>query len=178
MIVVLLASCWRGGGATNDPQHDPPESPSFVARVQGLAELAHRTAALEPRLATALRRILALASEHERAALRDELRELADEVAQLAPRLRGARARGDDPVVLARIERELADAAVMLGKLREGLAYAHSVEELNAIADSRDEPSGAPVWPGWLDDPDRIDVVMSPVPRPTLLWRHHVIDVP
>lgn len=178
MIVLLLASCWRGGGATTDPQRDPPESPSFVARVQGLAELAQRTAALEPRLATTLRRILALASEHERTALHDQLQELADEVAQLAPRLRGARARGDDPSVLARIERELADAAVMLGRLREGLAYAHSVEELNAIADGGDEPRGAPAWPPWLDDPDRIDVVMSPVPRPTLSWRHRIIDVP
>ena len=155
---------------------EPAPAPSFVARVHGLVELQQRASVLETRLATALRRIMALANEDERIAIRDGLRELTGDAEQLAARTRGARTRGDDPAALARIEHQLAEADIMLGKLREGLRYARTVDELAALEQRGAEPP-APIHHAF-DDYDRIDVVMSPVPSPTLSWRRGVVDLP
>lgn len=128
-LLVLLAACWRGGEITMVGQ----EPRSFVARVHGLVELQRATEAVHGELATALHRILRLATEDERTAIRDELRVLAQETAQLAARARAARASGDDPVVLERVERSLAQAAVMLAQLHDGLLYARTLAELEEL---------------------------------------------
>jgi hypothetical protein len=133
LVVVLLAGCWRGAPLPA-PLATAADPPSFVARVTGLGELQRETAALAPKLDAALHRIFALATESERGAIRDELEDLAGDVAQLAARVRGARTRGSDPAALAAIERRLADASATLVNLRDGLHHATSLERLQAAA--------------------------------------------
>jgi hypothetical protein len=175
VVLVLLAGCWRNGAVTEGALPTSRQDPvSFVVRVNGLAELQRSTSTLEPKLATALRRILALASEAQRTTLRHDLGEIGREIAQLAARARAARERGDDPVAVERVQRKLSDAVATLAKLRTGLRYASSIEQLHAL-DNR--PTEQPVPPAW-DINDRIDIVMSPAHDPNRWRRGHVLDFP
>jgi hypothetical protein len=135
MLVVVLAGCWRGSPSSQAQapasltQHEPV---SFVVRVTGLAELQHGSATLGSKLTAARQRILGLADETERDVISDDLHTLADDVARLAERSHNARARGDDAAVLDQIDRSLTDAVTTLAKLRHGLRYANTLEQLQA----------------------------------------------
>jgi hypothetical protein len=155
LLVVLVAACWRGGATTEG--HEPR---SFVARVTGLSELQRGTEAVHAELATALHRILRLATEEQRTAIRDDLRALAHETTQLAARARAARACGDDPAVLDRVERRLSQATVTLAQLHDGLYYARTLAELEELERANDEP-----------EPLAYSRVMFAAPTPTLRWR-------
>jgi hypothetical protein len=174
LVLVLAAGCWRGAPPAA-PVAKPADPPSFVARVTGLAELQRETASLEPRLDAALRRIFALATEAERSVIRDDLEDLASEVAQLSARTRGARTRGTDAAELAVIQRKLADAGETLLKLRDGLHHATSLERLQAIAKQPTERR-LPIDDAFLPT-DRVDLVYSPAQAPSR-WYHEHFDRP
>jgi hypothetical protein len=125
--VLLLAACWREPAPRTRPEV------SFVARVHALADLRARTDALAPELDVAMQRILGLASEAERAALRDDLAALDAEVAQLRQIARAARERGDDPDLLASIETKLARATISLATLHDDLLHAKTLAEQEAF---------------------------------------------
>jgi len=179
VVLVLLAACWRGGGPVSEMRgvsSAGPDAVSFVVRVHGLAELQRNTAALEPRLASAVRRILGLANEAERIAIRDALRELARDVVELAAQARGARQRGDDPVAIRAVERKLGDAVATLAKLRQGLHHASTIEELQALAQRPVEPPSSLDW--YDPDAGRVDLVLSPSPMHGARWHRHDFDRP
>lgn len=132
VVIASLAACWRGT-PTRDVTLGAQDPISFVARVNGLGELERKSDALERRLATAKHRILRLATESERVAIRDSLDAVAEEVAQLEVTARVARTRGDDRAVLDKIDRQLAEATAMLDKLGEGLIYANTIADLQAL---------------------------------------------
>lgn len=159
LLLVLVAACWRGGATTHGP-----EPRSFVARVTGLAELRHGTEAVHAELATALHRILQLTTEDQRTAIRDDLHALAHETTQLSARARAARACGDDPLVLDRVERRLLQATVTLAQLRDGLYYAKTLAELEELerVEARAEPLA-------------YSPVMFAAPTPMLRWRRTTI---
>ena len=161
LLLVLVAACWRGGTATTHGS----EPRSFVARVTGLAELQRSTEAVHAELATALHRILRLATEEQRTAIRDDLRALAHETTQLAARARAARASGDDPVVLERVEYRLSQATATLAQLRDGLYYARTLAELEELERASDRPA----------EPLAYSRVMFAAPTPTLRWRRAAI---
>jgi hypothetical protein len=181
VVVVLLAACWRGGGPVSEGTRgvsaaERRDAVSFVVRVHGLAELQRSTAALEPKLAAAVHRILRLANEAARLALRDALRALARDVVELAARARGARLRGDDPIAIRDVERKLGDAVATLAKLRQGLHHANTIEELQALTQRPIEP---PPALGWYDvDAGRVDLVLSPSPAHSARWHRHDLDRP
>ena len=160
VVVVLLAGCWRAGADAREPVPVVSESPvafverapTMVERAHGLAALEHETAALDPMLHSAHERILALTNESERYSLRVELHELGASIARLRARARVARVRGDDAAILDDVERQLSEVAVALTKLRHGLRYANTVEELQAFR---------PIEPVPRTD-DRVDVVLTP----------------
>jgi hypothetical protein len=127
--LVLVAGCWRGVAA---PMTRAPEPLSFVVRINGLADLQRSTAVLETKLATATQRFLGLADEAQRDALRDDLRMLADDLAQLAARVRTVRMRGGNTTALYELDRRLAVATITLAELRHGLRYATTLEQLQA----------------------------------------------
>ena len=141
VILVVLAGCWRGGEAARSSD---VEQPSFVMRIHGLAELQRSTAAVEPKLSTATDRIFGLVDEAQRDTLRDDLRVIADEVDRLAVRARTLRARGGNRFALDHIDRKLDDAVVTLAKLRHGLRYANTLEELQAY-----QPVDPAARAGW-----------------------------
>lgn len=132
VVSASLAACWHGGGAPARTEHSA-QPLSFVARVNGLGELQRKADALESKLAVTLRRILRLGTEQERVALHDDLGSLTDEVAQLAVTARVARERGDNPAVLDRVDAKLAEASTSLAKLGEGLSYASTFADLEAL---------------------------------------------
>jgi hypothetical protein len=129
-MLLVLAGCWRGSAPAPSTQVEQPLS--FVVRVNGLTDLERRAATLAPRLAAATDRFLGLADEAQRDALRDDLRVLAEDVAQLVVGARTARTRGDNAAALDQVDRKLADAFAMLAKLRHGLRYANTLEQLQA----------------------------------------------
>ena len=136
-IVASLASCWREAPPPSAPQ------PSFVARVNALAELRRSAEALEPRLEAAMHRILGLASDRERDAIRLDLDGLDHEIALIARYVDAARARGDDPRTLDDVDQKLARVRLGLANLREELAHAKTLAERAALKkiddDSHDE---------------------------------------
>ena len=127
VILVLLASCWRGGDAVTEPQ------PSFEQREQALRELRRRVEALAPKLEYVLQRIVGLSSEVERTAIRDDLARLDRELAALADYAADARTRGDDPAALDVIQRKLEHATLALAQLHDELRYAKTAEERDAL---------------------------------------------
>ncbi len=131
VVSASLAACWHGGATTGTERSEQPLS--FVARVNGLTELKRKTEALEPRLSAATHRVLRLSTETERVAIGDDLNALTDEVAHLTATARVARKRGDNPVVLDRVDAKLAEAAASLTKLGEGLSYANTFADLEAL---------------------------------------------
>lgn len=133
VVSASLAACWHGGGAPATTEIRQRQPLSFVARVNGLAELQRKTEALEPKLADAHHRILRLGTEKERVAIRDDLGAITDELGQLAVTARVARERGDNPFVLDGVDAKLADANATLAKLGEGLSYASTFADLEAL---------------------------------------------
>jgi hypothetical protein len=133
VVSASLAACWHGGGATTTGELSEQHPVSFVARVNGLGELQRKSDALEARLAAATHRILRLATETERTAIGDDLSTLTDEITHLAATARVARKRGDNPVVLDRVDAQLAEATASLAKLGEGLSYANTFADLEAL---------------------------------------------
>jgi hypothetical protein len=129
LMLVLVAGCWRGGPAPTTTLEEPV---SFIVQVNGLAELERSTAVLETNVAIATKRLLGLADEAEREALRADLRMLADDLDRLAARARTAHARNADAAALAQIDRKLADATIALANLRHALRYAKTLEQLQA----------------------------------------------
>jgi hypothetical protein len=138
LLLMVLAGCWRGGAAAPSIEAEPP---SFVVRLNALADLQRRTAALAPRLAAAAQRIFGLIDEAQRTRLRHDLRALADDVDGLVVSARTIRARGadaatrdhvDPAAALDEIDRKLTDARGTLAKLRHGLSYANTLEQLQA----------------------------------------------
>ena len=160
VVVVLLAGCWRAGADAKEPvviERDRSvafveRAPTMVESVHGLAALVHETVALDPQLHGAQERILALTNESERFSIRVELQELDASIARLRARARVSRVRGDNAAVLDEVERQLSEVAVALTKLRHGLRYANTVEELEAVR---------PIEPVPRTD-DRVDVVLTP----------------
>ena len=136
LLVLLLVGCWR-----QPAQRTQPEL-SFVARVNAIDELQRRTNSLAPKLDVTEQRIHGLASEAERAALHDDLNALEQETAQLSRMARDARERGDDPLVIARIERKLQYAVLGIGQLREDLHHARTREEQEAFEELKKKVEG------------------------------------
>jgi hypothetical protein len=133
VVTLTLGACWRGSASTQPPQ------PSFIARRNALIELRRSVNALSPRLELAVNRIVGLASEAERDAIRQDLVELEHDVAELSRYAVDARTRGDTSTLLANIERDLEGAALMLVNLRDELRYAKTAAELSALDElSRD----------------------------------------
>lgn len=139
VIVVLLASCWRGGNRVTEPQ------PSFVARKQALAELQRNVDAFVPKLDYAMQCIVGLASEAERESIGQDLARLEHELIALVDYAADARTRGDDPAVLATVQRRLEQAALALTDMRVELRYAKTTAELEALdALSREQEETGP----------------------------------
>jgi hypothetical protein len=131
VVSASLAACWHGVPTRTEIGEQQPLS--FVARVNGLSDLQNKTEALEPKLAATLRRILRLGTEEERVAIQDQLGTLRDEIAQLALTARVARKRGDNPAVLDRVDARIAEAEAGIAKLGEGLSYANTYADLEAL---------------------------------------------
>ena len=137
VVTASLAACWHGSGPSTGTEISEQQPLSFVARVNGLTELQRKTEALEPRLAAATHRILRLATEGERVAIRDCLSTLTEEVDQLRRTSRVARTRGDNSHVLDSLDAKLTDAMASLTKLGEGLSYANTIADLEALENRR-----------------------------------------
>ncbi len=131
LVLVMLASCWREPARHNEPEL------SFVARINALAELRRSVDELGPKLEATMQRILGLASEAERDAIRQDLNALDEEVARLAQISTASRARGDDPQVLDEIDRKLAQAMLGLANLRDELLHAKTLAEERALEEQR-----------------------------------------
>lgn len=131
LVIVMLAACWREA-----PRRTEPEL-SFIARVNALAELRRNVDELEPKLEAVMHRILGLASEAERDALRQDLNALDVEVARLADVADASRARGDDPAVLDEVDRKLEHAELGLANLRDELLHAKTIAEERALEEQR-----------------------------------------
>src|SRR5687768_12714835 len=125
--LVLVASCWR--------EAPPPPTPtlSFVARVSALDELHRGTQAIARRMDLTVHRILALASEADREALRADVVALERDVAHLVRVLETARRGGEDRALLAGYARQLRDAHTRVTQLREELRHARTIEEQEAF---------------------------------------------
>jgi hypothetical protein len=127
LAVALGASCWR--------ESPPPPAPtlSFVARVNALAELRRGTQAIARRMELTMQRILGLASEAEREAVRADVAALERDVAHLIRVLETARDGGEDPALLAGYATTLRDARVRVAQLREDVQHARTLEEQEAF---------------------------------------------
>jgi hypothetical protein len=131
LVIVVLAACWREAPPRTEPEL------SFVARVNALVDLRRNVDALEPKLEAVMHRILGLASEAERDAIRQDLSALAVDVARFADIADASRARGDDPVVLDEIDRKLERAELGLANLRDELLHAKTIVEQRALDEQR-----------------------------------------
>ena len=146
LLVLLLVGCWREPARRSEPEL------SFVARVNVLTELRQRVDALGPELEVTMQRILGLASEAERAAIADDLAALELEIARLSRIARDARGRGDNPELLADVERKLGYATRGLANLREDLLHARTQAEQEAFEELKKKVEGT------LDDEVRIRI--------------------
>jgi hypothetical protein len=126
-------ACWRGEARV------VPVQPSFVARVDALGELRADAEALQQRLDLVQQRILWLASEAARKALRQDLADLDRDVMQLWRYAAAARERGDDPVVLEGVQRTLRQAASAVADLRQDLLHARTLAEQEALDSQREQ---------------------------------------
>lgn len=126
LALAMLAACWRGSAAME------PAQPSFIARRNALIELRRSANALSPKVELVAQRIIGLSSELERAAIRDDLVELAREVAELSRYSLDARSRGESPMLLDAVDRDLERTALVLVNLRDELRYAKTTAELAA----------------------------------------------
>ena len=106
LVLVLVTSCWR------ESSPPPAPKPSFVARVSALGELRRSTPALARRMELTMQRILGLASEAEREAIRADVAALERDVAHLIRVFETARNGGEDPALLAGYAKQLQDARV------------------------------------------------------------------
>lgn len=131
LVLVVLAACWREA-----PRRAEPEL-SFIARINALAELRRNVDELEPKLEAVMHRILGLASEAERDAIRQDLNALGIDVARLTDVADASRDRGDDPAVLDEIDRKLAHASLGLANLRDELLHAKTIAEERALEEQR-----------------------------------------
>jgi hypothetical protein len=122
-----LAGCWRGGDSSE------PALPSFIARRNAIAELHRNADAIPPQLEYTMQRIIGLASEAEREAIRTDLAAIEGEVARLSRYATDRRAQGDSIAALDAIERKLERAALAIVQLREELLYAKTTAELAAL---------------------------------------------
>lgn len=127
LVVALGAACWR--------ESPPPQAPkpSFVARVNALGELRRGTPAVARRMELTTQRILGLASEAEREAVRADVAALERDVAHLIRVLETARDGGEDPALLAAYARQLHDARNRVAELRAELRHARTLEEQEAF---------------------------------------------
>ncbi len=132
LVAVLLslatgAACWRGSTPAEPPQ------PSFIAHTNALVELDRSADALVPQLEYLMQRLIGLASEAERDAIRTDLARLERDVAQLSRYVGERRARGDNASMLDVVEEKLEHAALAVVQLREELLYAKTTAELAAL---------------------------------------------
>ena len=128
-----LGACWRGAVPPDAP------APSFIERRNALVELNRSADAVVPQLQYAMQRIIGLASEAERDAIRSDLVVLERDIARLSNYVIDRRARGDNAATLDEIERKLEQAALAVMQLREELIYAKTTAELAALDElSRD----------------------------------------
>jgi hypothetical protein len=135
-LLLVLTACWR------EPARNTQPELSFVARVQQLDQLRRRSAALAPKLDVAMRRILGLASEAERAAIREDLLALDLELRELSRLAREARERGEDPDLLADVAGTLQDAAIGLATLHDELLFARTRAEQEAFEELKKKLEG------------------------------------
>jgi len=136
LLVLLVAGCWREPAERSQPEL------SFVARVNVLTDLRTRTSALAPKLDYAMQRIRGLASEAERAAIRDDLNALDLEVRQLSAVARDARERDENRELLDDVDRKLAQAARGLAGLHEDLLHAKTLAEQEAFDELKKKTEG------------------------------------
>lgn len=138
LAIAVLAGCWRGATSASEAP------PSFIARTNALTELQRSARRVGPKLAVVVQRIVGLASEAERAAIRDDLADIEREVAELSHYAEDARARGDDPAILDAVDNDLQRAALAIVQLRQDLLYAKTTAELEALdglpRDTNDDP--------------------------------------
>jgi hypothetical protein len=129
MLAILgtLTACWRGSAPVDAAQ------PSFIAHANALVELDRSADALVPQLEYLMQRLIGLASEAERDAIRTDLARLERDVAQLSRYVGERRAHGDNARMLDVVERKLEQAALAVVQLREELLYAKTTAELAAL---------------------------------------------
>ncbi len=127
LVLVMLAACWRGGAAADET------TPSFIAHENALAELNRSTDALVPQLEYLMQRLIGLASEAEREAIRTDLAAIERRVAELSRYVTDRRAHGDNGAMLDAVERKLEQAALAVVQLREEVLYAKTTAELAAL---------------------------------------------
>jgi predicted nucleic acid-binding Zn-ribbon protein len=136
LLISLVGSsaCWRGAASVEAPQM------SFVERVNAVTQLQQRIDALAPRMEYARQRLIGLASEAERDALRIDLARLTRESDAISDQLRQLREGGGAGPALAVAMHELDHASRALAELREDLPYAKTTEQLEALRElSRDK---------------------------------------
>src|SRR5512139_3520789 len=98
LVLVLLAGCWRGSAPSE------PTPASFIARKNVLVELNRSADALVPQLEYVVQRIIGLASEAERDAIRSDLAAVERDIARLSRYVDERRAHGDKAVALDLVE--------------------------------------------------------------------------
>jgi hypothetical protein len=135
-VLLLLVSCWREPAQRSEPEL------SFVARVHLLGDLREHTDTLVPRMYVEMQRILGLASEAERAAIREDLNGLEIEVRQLSLIAKDARERGERRDVLDEIDRKLDQAKLGLVNLRDDLLHAKTRAEQEAFEELKKKVEG------------------------------------
>jgi hypothetical protein len=136
VLLLLLVACWREPARRSDPEL------SFVARVNAMSQLQVRIDALAPKLDVVMQRILGLASEAERGAIREDLHALTFEVRELSQLVRDARERGENPDTLAACESKLQEISIGLMHLDEELLHAKTRAEQEAFEELKKKLEG------------------------------------